>query len=144
MARPQTGKGSLKGYEVTNFLFFVTLIVALGVLVSLVFHFYGTRNQREEAESEGGVISEALSPGSDVGIFYLNTKISETSRQYRNRIEIPATDDGFIGALFSIPGVEEVTIDQRMIVLRKNAAARWEDIGPSVRNIVKNHLHLHY
>ncbi len=144
MTSPRTGRGSLKKYEITNFLFFLTLIAALGIVVSFVFRFYVTRNQESAGESEAGVVSEALGAGSDVGLFYLDTKISETSLQYQSRLEIPATDDGLIRDLFSIPGVDEITIDQRMIVLKKSPSARWESIGPSVRRIVKNHLHLHY
>jgi len=144
LKRPETGKKSLKAYEITNFLFFLTVIVAFGVVVSFVFHFYGTRNQESAGGSNAGVISEALNAGSDVGIFYLDTKISESTLRYRNQGEIPATDDGFLRDLFSIPGVQEVTVDQKMIVMRKNPSARWENIAPSVRRIVKNHLHLHY
>ena len=143
MKSPRAGRRSLKKYEIKNLLFFLTLIVALGVLVSFVFRFYGTRGEESSGESESGVVSDALGAG-DVGLFYLDTKISETSRQYRNRLEIPITDDGLVRELFAVPGVEEITIDNRMIVLKKNASARWESIGPSVRRIVKNHLHLHY
>jgi hypothetical protein len=144
LSKSPAGRKSLKKYEITNLLFFLTLIVALGVLVSFVFRFYGTRSDESADESEIGVVSDALGAGSDVGLFYLDTKLTETSRQYRSRLEIPATDDGLIRDLFAIPGVEEITIDQRMIVLKKNASARWESIGPGVRRIVKNHLHLHY
>ena len=144
MTSSPSGRRSLKSYETTNLLFFLTLIVALGVLVAFVFRFYGTRNEEIEGGAQAGVVSDALGAGSDVGLFYLDTKISDTARQYRSRLEIPTTDDGFIRDLFAIPGVEEITIDQRMIVLKKTASARWESIGPSVRRIVKSHLHLHY
>jgi len=135
---------SLKRYEVTNLLFFLVVIVALGILVSFVFRYYGKRNEPVSDQSDQGVVSDALSPGNDVGLFYLGTKVSETSRQYRSRIDIPVTDDGFLKNLFDISGVEEITVDQRMIVIRKNSAVRWESIRPEVRQIVKNHLHLHY
>ena len=39
------GRRSLTRYEITNLLFFLTIIVALGVLVTFVFRYYGTRNQ---------------------------------------------------------------------------------------------------
>ena len=144
MSKAPAGRKSLKKYEVTNLLFFLTLIAALGILVSFVFRFYGTRNRESSDEAQIGVVSDALGAGSDVGLFYLDTKLTETSRQYRSRLEIPATDDGLVRDLFAIPGVEEITVDQRMIVLKKNASARWESIGPGVKRIVKNHLHLHY
>jgi hypothetical protein len=138
------GRRSLKKYEIKNLLFFLTLIVALGVLVVFVFRFYGTRNQDVAIESGAGVISDNMNPSSDMGIFYLGTTLSQTSLQYRNRIEIPATDDGLIRDLFSLEGVEEVTVNQRMIILRKNSAVRWEGIKSGVRQIVNNHLHFHY
>jgi hypothetical protein len=144
LASSPSGRGSLRSYEITNLLFFLTLIVALGILVSFVFRFYGTRNEESTDGAQVGVVSDALGAGSDVGLFYLDTKISETARQYRSRLEIPTTDDGLIRDLFAIPGVEEITIDQKMIVLKKNASARWENIGPGVRRIVKDHLHLHF
>ena len=141
---PGSGRKSLRKYEVTNLLFFVALKVALGVLVTFVFRHYGTRNQVLDEESDLGVVSEAVSDGSDVGIFYLGTKISETQRQYRSRLEIPVTDDGLIAELFDLPGVEEVTLDQRVLIIRKSGSARWDGIRPGVRRIVSNHLHLHF
>jgi hypothetical protein len=139
-----SGRRSLKKYEITNLLFFLTLIIALGVLVVFVFRSYGTRNQEVAGESGAGVLADNLNPASDMGIFYLGTTLSQTSLQYRNRIEVPATDDGLIRDLFSLDGVDEVTVNQRMIIIRKDGAVRWEGIGSGVRQIVKNHLHIHY
>jgi hypothetical protein len=135
---------SLKKYELTNLLFFLTLIIALGILVTVVFRHYGTRNTGTPDESEAGVISDQLNPDSDVGMFYLGTKLTESSRLYRNMTDIPVTDDGLVRDLFNLPGVEEVTIDQRMLIVKKTNGTRWEGIQPGVRQIVKNHLHLHY
>ena len=143
LAKSRSGK-SLKKYELTNLLFFLVLIVALGVLVTFVFRHYGTRNQEQSEGAVVGVVSEAVGPGSDVGLFYLDTKLSETTRRYRSRLEIPATDDGLVSELFALPGVEEVTIDQKVIMLKKNGSVRWESIQPGVRRIVKEHLHMHY
>jgi hypothetical protein len=139
-----SGRKSLRKYEVTNLLFFLALMVALGVLVTMVFRHYGTRNQVLDEESDLGVVSEALGDESDVGIFYLGTKISETQRQYRSRLEIPVTDDGLLAELFDLPGVEEVTLDQRILIIRKSGAVRWDDIRPGVRRIVSRHLHIHF
>jgi hypothetical protein len=144
LSNPRSGRRSLKKYEITNLLFFLGLIVALGVLVAFVFRYYGTRNNEPETEADLGVVSDSLSPTSDVGMFYLGTKLSETSHQYRSRLEVPVTDDGLIKDLFDLPGVEEITLDQRIIVIRKNPSTRWEAIQPGVRRIVKAHLHLHY
>ena len=144
MKTPKAGRRSLKKYEIANLLFFLTIIVALGILVSFVFRYYGTRNQEGPGESERGVISDSLSDASDVGMFYLGMKLSETSHQYRSRLEIPVTDDGLLRDLFALPGVEEVTINQRIIIIRKSTSIRWDSIRPGVRQIVKEHLHLHY
>jgi len=78
---------SLKKYELTNLLFFLGLIIALGVMVSFVFRYYGNRNQAPEDESAQGVVSEAVSEGSDVGLFYLGTKLTETKHQYQSRLQ---------------------------------------------------------
>ncbi len=144
MKKSGTGRRSLKKYEIQNLLFFLILIVALGVLVTFVFRHYGTRGQEAEDDSAAGVISDQLNPASDMGVFYLGTKLSERSLQYRGTLEIPVTDDGLIRDLFNLPGVEEVTVDQRMIIIRKSPGSRWEAIQPGVRQIVKSHLHLHY
>ena len=144
MIFPRADKRSLKKYEIANLLFFLAIIIALGVMVTFVFRYYGTRGQKPAAEQDMGVISDALSDGSDVGLFYLGTKLSETTHQYRSRLDIPVTDDGLLRELFSLPGVEEITLDQRIIVVKKTVSARWESIQPGVRRIVRSHLHLHY
>ena len=144
MSNARSGRRSLKKYEVTNLLFFVVLIVALGVLVAFVFRYYGTRPTGAEPESDMGVVSASLSPTADVGMFYLGTTLSEASHQYRSRLEVPVTDDGFMKEMFDLPGVEEITLGPRIIVIRKTNSARWENIEPGVRRLVKNHLHIHY
>jgi hypothetical protein len=138
------GRGTLAQYELTNLLFFLVLIVALGVLVALVFNHYRTLEDGPSDDDNLGVVSEALDAASDVGLFSLGTKISEISYRYQSRIEIPVTDDGFLKELFSLPGIEEVAINQKTILLKKNSSARWEAISPGVRRIVSNHLHIHY
>ena len=138
------GRRSLTRYEVTNLLFFLTIIVVLGVLVTFVFRYYGTRDQEIPDEGEVGVVSAALSEGSDIGVFHLGTRISETSLQYRSRLEIPVTDDGLVESLFSLPGVEEVTINQSVIMIRKSSSVSWREIQPGVDRIVKEHPHIHY
>ncbi len=143
MAKSRSGK-SLKGYELSNLLFFLVLIAAFGILVTFVFRHYGKGDGDLSDESAVGVVSDAVSPGSDVGLFYLDTKLSESTRRYRSRLEIPPTDDGLVRELFALPGIEEVTIDQKVIILKKNGSARWDNIQPGVRRIVKEHLHIHY
>ncbi len=143
MSKSRSGR-SLKKYELTNLLFFLTLIVALGVLVTFVFRYYGKRDLETSSGSAVGVLSDAVDIGTNVGIFYLDTKLSETTRQYRSRLEVTATDDGLMRELFSLPGVEEITIDKKVIMIKKNGSARWEGIQSGVRRIVKDHLHIHY
>ena len=138
------GRRSLSRYEITNLLFFLTIIAVLGVLVTFVFHHYGTRNQKIPDDGKLGVVSASLSEGSDVGVFHLGTRISETTLQCRSRLEIPVTDDGLLRELFALPGVEEVTINQSVIMIRKSSSVSWRQIEPGVDQIVKNHLHIHY
>jgi hypothetical protein len=144
LKKNRAGGRSLKKYELTNLLFILVLIVALGILVTFVFRYYGKQGQDISGENSVGVVSDSVSPGSDVGLFYLDTKLSEVTRQYRSRIEIPITDDGLLRELFALPGVEEITIDQKVIMIKKNGSARWDGIQSSVRRIVRDHLHIHY
>jgi hypothetical protein len=139
-----SGRRSLKKYELSNLLFFLVIIAALVVLVSFVFRYYGTRNEEVAENSERGVIDYSLPPGENFGIFYLGTKLVETNHEYRNRLDIPVTDDGFLKELFAVPGIDGVTLNQKVIIIRKNTSARWESILPEVRRIVKNHLHIHF
>jgi hypothetical protein len=122
----------------------MVLIVALGVVVAVVFRHYGTADQEASGGGGVGVIDVAFDSGSDIGMFILDTRISETTLRYRSRIDIPVTDDGFIKALFALPGVEEVTVNQKSIMLKKSASSQWETIKPAVQRIVNNHLHIHF
>ena len=144
MAKSGTGRKSLKKYEVSNLLFFLGLILALGILVTFVFRHYGNRNKVAPQGGEQGIVSEALYPGGDIGVFYLGTTLFGTSGQYRSRLDIPVTDDGFLLDLFNIPGIVEVTVDQRSIMIRKDPSIPWESIRPRVQQAVMKHLHLHY
>jgi len=140
---PRRG-GSLQRYEGMNLLFFLGCILALGIFVSYVFQIYRTAGQRPpKATDENGIISEIVSTTAESGLFYLGTKLSESSRVYRKLAEVPATDDGLVRGLFAISGVVEVQVDQRLIVLRKSPSAHWEEIQPSAREIINHHLHMH-
>ena len=144
LGKSGAGRRSLKKYEVINLIFFLCLILALGVLVTFVFRIYGTRNEVVSQGGEKGIVAEALYPGNDLGMFQLGTKVFETSRQYRSQLEIPVTDDGFLRELFNIPGVREVIVDQRSIIIKKDPSTSWESIRPKVQEAVMRHLHLHY
>lgn len=141
---PRSGRKSLQSYEFSNLLFFLVLIIALGVLVAFVFRHYGTRGDEAAENSDLGVVSDACGDGSDVGMFYLSMKLSNEPRQYRSRLEIPVTDDGFLRDLFDLSGVEEITLNETSILIKKSSSTRWEGIQSGVRRIVKGHLHLHY
>jgi hypothetical protein len=131
-------------YEGTNLLFFLVFILVLGIFVVWVFQSYKTRGERpEQARADDGIVTEVVSEASGTCLFYLGTKMSESSSRYLGPSDIPPTDDGLIQGLFSIPGVVEVTVDQRLIVLQKAPSAHWEEIQPAAREIIRNHLHLH-
>ncbi|MBN2320240.1 MAG: NifU N-terminal domain-containing protein [Acidobacteria bacterium] len=144
MTKSGAGRRSLKKYELTNLLFFLTLIVALGIVVTFVFRYYGNRNKGDISDGERGIVAEAFYSGSDIGMFQLGTKIYQTSHQYRSPLEIPVTDDGFLKELFAIEGVEEIMVDQKSIMIKKDTSTSWEKIKPRVQEIVLKHLHLHY
>ena len=144
MARQGSGRKSLKKYEIYNLLFFLGLILVLGTLVTFVFRSYSTRNESDSGDGERGVVSEVVTDGSDIGMFYLGTKIYETSGQYQSLMEVPVTDDGFLKELFSIPGVAGLTVDRRSLMIRKYPSATWNTIRPAAHQIIERHLHLHY
>jgi hypothetical protein len=136
-------KGSLKGYEFSNLLFFLGLMVVLGGICWLVLYHIGTRDRQQVVIVEPGISQEATS--GDIALFYLEGfQIVGTERTYRSRLEIPATDDGFIRGLFDIPGVEELTIRPQLVMVRKNGDVSWDRIRGSIREVINNHLHSHY
>ncbi len=143
-SRKRVGRNILKKYEGTNLLFFLFFILALGVFVSWVFQSFKSPNAIAPNEpSDEGIVSEVVTPESETCVFYLGTKLSESNHQYRTRADIPPTDDGLVAGLFGIPGVDVVVIDQKLVMLQKSPLARWEKIGPSVREVIKDHLHMH-
>jgi hypothetical protein len=136
---------SLKRYELTNLVFFLSVIVALGVFVAFVFQYYKNAGHKPaSASDDGGIRSEVVLSGSDSCIFYLGTRLSEGTRRYRSPDEIPATDDGLVRGLFDIPGVVEVVVDQTLVILQKSPSARWEAIQAGAREVIRNHLHMHH
>jgi len=132
----------LRKYEATNLLFFLAFVLALGALVSWVFNSYRTRNDRP-ASTIPGIISERTSPASEACLYYLGTKLSEAKHVYRSRAEIPISDDGLLAELFAIPGVAEVVIDRKLVIIQKFPSIPWEKIQPGVRQVLENHLHPH-
>ena len=136
-------KGSLKGYEFSNLLFFLVLIIALTGGCWWVFYHFGSKNREVVVNKEPGISSEQTT--GDITLFYLEGfRITEITRRYRNRLEVPVTDDGLILDLFNLPGVEEITIQPQLIIVKKNGAVDWDKLRAPIRDIVKNHLHPHY
>ena len=142
--KPVRKRNVLRRYEVANLLFFLLCIVALSALVGYVFQAYRNLDKSSEKRNEDeGILSEVVAPASESCMYYVGTELNTASHRYRSRMEIPATDDGFIGELFGIPGVVEVLVARKLVVLQKSPSARWETIQPSAREVIKRHLHMH-
>jgi len=136
-------KGSLKGYELSNLLFFLVLIVVLGGGCWWVLYHYGTKDRIIIVDPEPGIASEHITD--DIAVFYLEGfRIVGVTRQYRSRLEIPSTDDGFIRSLFDLPGVEELTVEPNVVMVKKNGTIAWDKLSGPIRDIINNHLHSHY
>ena len=132
-------------YEGMNLLFFLTFILVLGGFVGWVFQSYKDRNTRPaKTLVDEGIISEVVSETSGTCLFYLGTTLSENSRKYSSRADVPPTDDGMIRDFLAIPGVVQVTVDRRLIVLSKSPSVYWEAIQPGAREIIRNHFHMHH
>ena len=136
-------KGSLKGYELTNLLFFLVLIVVLGAGCWWVFYHIGTKDRIVVVDAAPGISLEVTTD--DIAMFYLEGfNIVGMSRTYRSRLEIPSTDDGFIRGLFDLPGVEELVIEPKLVIVKKNGTVNWDKLSGPVSDIIKKHLHSHY
>lgn len=137
-------KGTLKGYEAQNLIVLLCVMVALGGFGAFVFKTYRDHDKVPPKEiNSNGIMSEVVSSTSNSCYFYLQSEITETTHKYRNRADIPSTDDGLAKNLFAIPGVIEVTIDKAMVVLQKSPKAHWEEIRPLARDIIAEHRHMH-
>lgn len=141
---PRRKGNVLRKYEGANLLFFLAFAVVLAGFVAWVFQSYRSPRDSgpEDTGESSGIVSEVVSPD-DSCIFYLSTKLSESGRRYRGKMEIPATDDGLVRDLFAIEGVTGVVIDRKMVILQKWPAARWEAIQPGVKEVINSHLHMH-
>jgi len=137
--------GSLKGYEWANFLLFLIFIMALGGFVFYYFRSFRSPNAPPPSIStEGeGIISEAAEERSDIYVFFLGTAITGARYRYQGPQDIPVTDDGLVRQLFEIPGIAEVVLDRKMVILQKFPSGRWERIKDPARVIISNHIHAH-
>lgn len=133
---------TLNRLEVQNVLFFMVFIGALIVLGAYILRGYRDKDKVPPKEIDPtGILDEVVSSTSNSCYFYLGSKLSETTRKFHTRQEIPPTDDGLAKALFAIPGVIEVTIDNTMVVLQKAPKAHWEEIRPAARDVITSHIH---
>ncbi|MFH1573683.1 MAG: NifU N-terminal domain-containing protein [Acidobacteriota bacterium] len=135
----------LRGYEATNFLFFLSCILALGVFVALVFQLYrlAGRGLIERVQEPTGILSEIISPAAGTCIFYLGSQVSDRNITYYSRREIPDSEPGLARGLFDIQGVVQVVVDQKLVIVKKSPAVRWEEVQPRAREIISNHLSSH-
>jgi len=137
-------KGSLKGYEFTNLLFMLFLIVVLGGVCALVLYHIGTKDRHDVVDKDPGIASEQQI-NEDITAFYLEGfDIVGVTRTYQSRLEIPSTDDGLVRGLFDLPGVEEIVIEPKLIMVKKNGTVAWSQLRGQIRDILNNHLHSHY
>lgn len=138
------GRRRLKGYEIKNLLFFLGFIGALAIFGAFVFQGYKDRDKVPPKPFDpNGILNEFIVPTADSCYFNMGTRLTESTRKYHTPKDIPATDDGFIKGLFAIPGIVEIIVDQKLIVLRKAPKAHWEAIQPVAREIITAHLHMH-
>lgn len=140
--KPYRGK-SLKGYEATNVLFMFFFVAALGLFVAWVFLTFRSPNRPPEPEDRPEIVEETITPEGDACIFHLGTTISQQSHIYRSPLDIPVTDDGLVRRLFELPGVAEIVVEPRMIMLRSRTAGIWGTVQPQAREIINNHIHIH-
>jgi hypothetical protein len=137
-------KGTLKGYEAQNLAVLLCVMVGLFVLGAVVFKTFRDRDKVPPKEvNSKGIMNEVVSSTANSCYFYLTMEVTEMQHKYRNRTDIPSTDDGFAKGLFDIPGVIEVTIDRAVVTLQKSPKAHWEEIRPLARDLIATHLHMH-
>ena len=135
---------TLKKYEVQNLLFFLGFILALGGMGAFVFKSFRDRDKEPAKPFDpNGILTEFISPTAESCYFHLGTQLTESTRKYHTKQDIPPTDDGLVTNLFSIPGVIEVTVDRKLVILQKAPKAHWEEIRPAAREVITAHLHMH-
>jgi len=136
------GKNILKRYEGMNLLFFLGFILILGGFVFYIFHSYKSENDKltRAAEVDTGIQSVVLSTVTNSCLFYLADKLANQSHTYRSPQEIPVNDDGLLKDLFSISGVTQVVMEEKLIVVSKSPSSHWETIQPSAKEVIINYL----
>jgi hypothetical protein len=132
-------------YEIENLVVFLLAILTLGSFATLVFQTYRTARERlvRTSEQTAEIILEKVTPEGYACAYYVGVNLTEASHTYRDRSEIPATDDGLVRGLLEIEGVVEVVVDRRMVLLTKSPSARWGYIQSRARKIINHHFHMH-
>ena len=135
-------KKSLKGYELNNLLFFLAMIIVLG---GVCWIFYGLVTKNPDAVKDVDPVITSETTTGDIAVFELDGfNIVGMSRTYRSRLEIPVTDDGLIKGMYDLPGVEEIVLEQRRVIVKKNGTIEWNKLSGPITDILKEHLHSHY
>ncbi len=130
------GRKSLRRYEGLNLVLLLLAVVALTIFSTWVFQSYS--NPDEEGGSQKEILSEVFTD-SDVCMFTVGARLTHTSHRYESPAEI-ITSDPLARKLFGIPGIIEVAIYEKSVVLRKLPSARWEVIKPTARGMITDYL----
>jgi hypothetical protein len=130
------GRKTLRRYEGLNLVLLLLAVVALTLFSTWVFQYYG--NPDEGSGSQKEILSEVFTD-SDVCMFTVGARLTHTAHRYQSPAEI-ITSDPLARKLFGIPGVIEVAIHEKSVVLRKLSSARWETIKPAARGIITDYL----
>jgi len=130
------GRKVLRRYEGLNLVLLLFAVVALTIFSTWVFQFYSNPDQEGDGQKE--ILSEVFTD-SDVCMFTVGARLTHTSHRYQSPAEI-ITSDPLARKLFGVPGIIEVAINEKSVVLRKLPSARWEAIKPAARGIISDYL----
>jgi hypothetical protein len=135
--RPRVyGRKTLRKYEGLNLVLLLLAVVALTVFSTWVFQSYSNPDEGDNSKKE--ILSEVFTDN-DVCMFTVGARLTHTSHRYASPAEI-ITRDPLATKLFGIPGIVEVAIYEKSVVLRKLPSARWENIKPAARGVITDYL----
>ncbi len=130
------GRKSLVRYEWVNLVLLLFAVVTLALFATWVFQRYS--NPDAGTASKAVIISEAV-VDADICMFTVGTRLTHSVRHYRSPAEI-RMDDPLGRKLFGVPGVAQVIINPKSIVIYKLPSARWEAVQSSARGIISDYL----
>ncbi len=130
------GRKSLTRYEGVNLVVLLLAVVALALFATWVFQTYSKPD--DGPASDAVIISEAV-VDADICMFTVGTRLTQTVRHYRSPVEI-RNDDPLARSLFAVPGVAQVVINPKSIVIYKLPSARWETVQSAARGVISDHL----